>query len=73
MKFPNKVNLYRDTAVYAMSVVSCVLDKPAKISDLYMKVRTKMPDGILSFQDALACLYAMGKIGINDKEEIFRC
>lgn len=73
MKFPNKVNLYHDTVIYSMSIVFDALDHPAKVIDLYTKVKSKMQDGILSFQDALACLYAMGRIGINDKEEIFRC
>lgn len=73
MKFPNKVNPYHDTVVYAMSVVFDALDGPTKVVDLYVKVKSKMQDGILNFQDALSCLYAMGKIGINDREEIFRC
>lgn len=73
MKFPNKVNLYRNTVIYAISVVLNALDRPMKATGLYTKVQAKMKEGPLSFLDALACLYAMGKIEINDEEEIYKC
>lgn len=73
MKFPNKVNLYRNTVIYAMSVVLNVLDRPISVTSLYTKVQTKMKEGPLSFLDALTCLYAIGKIEINDEEEISKC
>ena len=58
MKFPNKLCDFKETVIF-----DCikVLEDDMSVLDLYEKCRNKC-NGIQEFFDALAVLYAMGKI-----------
>ena len=73
MKFPNKINRYRDTTLSYMVIILDAINHPMPLRHLFSKVKSKFPNGIADFEEALTCLYAIGKIDINEQEEIYKC
>ncbi len=73
MRFPNKINRYRDTTLFYMVTILDTINHPISISHLFSKVKAKFSNDIVNFEEALACLYAIGKIDINEQEEIYKC
>ncbi len=71
MKFPNKLNPYKDTVLYQMVLVLKALSRPTGVSPLYKKVSMEMT--LEDFLDAVTCLYATNKIEMNEKGELTRC
>ena len=72
MKFPNKVNSYKDTVIFAMPVVYDLMDKSRGITDLFVLAKQNGLGGDLVF-DALTCLFAMNKIKIVDEGILVKC
>lgn len=71
MKLPNKINAYRETTVYEMVTVLDILKKPLSLLAVYSK--TKALFGLDGLLEALTCLYAIGKVELNEQGEIKRC
>ncbi len=72
MRFPNKVNRYKTTVLYAMSLCyEAVTDAPCQASNLYRMLKKKLALG--DFVNGLTCLYAIGLVMINEKGEVERC
>lgn len=61
MKFPNKLFEFKETVIFDCIKVLEVLEDDISVLDLYKMCRNKC-NGIQEFYDALAVLYAMGKI-----------
>ena len=73
MKFPNKINRYQDTTLFYMVTILDAITQPISPSILFKKVKSKFLNNIADYEEALACLYAIGKIDINEQEEIYKC
>lgn len=72
MLLPNKLIPYDQSILPKLSVILKALkDNPKSVHDLYKQVIKKMA-GISEFIDALDCLYALGKIEFDEKEEVLR-
>lgn len=72
MLLPNKLIPYDQSILPKLSVILKELkDNPKSVHDLYKRVIKKM-DGVSEFIDALDCLYALGKIEFDEKEEVLR-
>ena len=72
MLLPNKLIPYDQSILPKLSVILKELkDNPKSVHDLYKRVIKKM-DGVSKFIDALDCLYALGKIEFDEKEEVLR-
>ena len=56
-----------------MVTILDAINHPISISHLFSKVKSKFFNDIVNFEEALACLYAIGKIDINEQEEIYKC
>lgn len=64
MKFPNKVNRYKTTVLYHMSIILDEFSNGDSATKLYEKI-SKMIN-IEDFVAAVSCLYAIGKIDIEN-------
>ncbi len=71
MKLPNKINPYHETIVYQMVMVLKVLKRP--LSPLIVYSKTKSLFGLDDLLEALTCLYAIGKIELNEQGKIRIC
>lgn len=72
MLLPNKLIPYDQSILPKLSVLLKELkDNPKSVHDLYKRVIKKMA-GVSEFIDALDCLYALGKIEFDEKEEVLR-
>lgn len=72
MRFPNKVNPYRTTVVYAMELVLENLSLPKKSGELIVCLK-KCGLGAELVVDGLTCLFALGKINIDGSGVISKC
>lgn len=73
MKFPNKINAYKETVIYAMPII---YELSAKTGDVISLMRMANNKGIdaATFLDAICCLFALNKIKIGkNKGEVERC
>ena len=71
MKFPNKVNKYKNTVIYQMVEIADVIYEHMSITDLYFRVSHKMkPQG---FYEGLSGLFALGEIELDDAGRVVRC
>ena len=73
MRLPNKLNFYRQSVIYSLTVILESLSRPLHPVGLYRMVKGKIGNDIVTYQEALACLYAMKMIDMNDKGELIRC
>lgn len=71
MRFPNKVNPYKTTVIYAMQAILAELNFPKKTPELYRAVKSKGVE-LETMVDGLTCLYALGKIE-NREGMVSRC
>lgn len=71
MRFPNKVNRYKTTVIFQMVLVINALDADMKPADLFIKLSKKLD--AKGFYEALSCLYALGKVELNEKGELRKC
>ena len=64
MKFPNKVNSYKNSVFPLLPMVLKLLSvRDYTVDSLYEKLKTNMT--ISEYIDALDCLYAMGQLTLN--------
>ena len=69
MRLPNKIFSYNESSISKYPVVLTALQRsPLPIRELYEKTRRQW-DGIGTFMEALDCLFALGKIKLDDNEE----
>ncbi len=73
MRFPNKLNFYRQSVIYCMPIVLRRLNKPVRPIDLYKIIKNEIKIDVIVYQEALVCLYAMRVIDMNGKGELVRC
>ncbi len=71
MKFPNKVNRYKTTIIYQMAEILNAMDKDMLITEIYMKVSSKM--NAKEFYDGMNVLFAIRKIDFVDDGRIRKC
>lgn len=70
MRFPSKVTPYQSSILAVFPVVLSLLEKDdMKPGELYKKVKNKVDD-VAEFLDILDCLYALGKIVIDDERGV---
>lgn len=67
MKFPNKLYSYEESTISKFpTTLKYVNTHPYSVSELY-GLMEKHVDGISEFLNILDCLYAMGRIEINEE------
>ena len=72
MLLPNKLIPYDQSILSKLPIILKELDNhPIPVHELYKRVIKKM-SGVNEFIDALDCLYALGKIEFDEKEETLR-
>ncbi len=72
MLLPNKLIPYDQSVLPKLPVILKELKgNPKSVHELYKRVIKKMT-GVSEFIDALDCLYALGKIEFDEKEEVLR-
>lgn len=71
MKFPNKVNRYKTTIIYQMAEILNAMDKDMLITEIHMKVSSKM--NAKEFSDGMSVLFAIRKIDFADDGRIRKC
>ena len=72
MLLPNKLIPYDQSVLSKLPIILKELDNhPISVHELYKRVIKKM-SGVNEFIDALDCLYALGKIEFDEKEEVLR-
>lgn len=72
MLFPDKLFTYGESVISKFPAVLDVIKiQPIKVKDLYVAVN-KDVSGTAEFMDVLDCLYALGKIDYDTKEEVLR-
>lgn len=72
MLLPNKLIPYDQSILPKLPVILKELENnPISVHELYKRVIKKM-SGASEFIDALDCLYALGKIEFDEKEEVLR-
>lgn len=71
MKFPNKVNRYKTTIIYQMAEILNAIDKDMLITEIYMKVSSKM--NAKEFSDGMSVLFAIRKIDFVEDGRIGKC
>lgn len=71
MKFPNKVNRYKTTAIYQMVEVLKAINKDMFPIEIYMAVSSKM--NAREFYDGMSALFAIGKIESLEGGRIRKC
>ena len=70
MLLPNKLISYDQSILPKLPTILKELnDGPISVHELYKRVIKKM-SGVSEFIDALDCLYALGKIEFDEKEEV---
>lgn len=72
MLLPNKLISYDQSILPKLPIILKELkDSPISVHELYKRVIKKM-SGVSEFIDVLDCLYALGKIEFDEKEEVLR-
>ena len=72
MKLPNRVNTYKESIIAKFPAVLNVLRaQELSPSELYKKVKSKVDD-IGEFMEILDCLYALGKIELDERKGVLR-
>lgn len=72
MLLPNKLISYNQSSLSKFPVVLKELENSSMtVQELYRRVIRKM-SGVSEFIDTLDCLYALGKIEFDEKEEVLR-
>ena len=72
MLLPNKLVSYDQSILPKLPVILRELKKkPVSVHELYKRVIKKM-SGVSEFIEVLDCLYALGKIEFDEKEEVLR-
>lgn len=72
MKLPNKVITYKESIIAKFPAVLNVLRaQELSPSELYKKVKSKVDD-IGEFMEILDCLYALGKIELDERKGVLR-
>ena len=67
MKFPSKVTPYQDSILAKFPIIlACLETEDMDPEALYKKTNSKVSD-IGEFVEILDCLYALGKIELNQK------
>lgn len=71
MKFPNKVTRIDESIIpYLLKLTKIISLHPIDIATLYKESNI---NNVSLFADAIACLYALNKIKINDNKELELC
>ncbi len=69
MLLPNKLYSYNESVLSKLPLILSALKKqPMSVLELYSKVIPKL-SGVSEFIDVLDCLYALGKIDYDGKED----
>ena len=72
MLLPNKLVSYDQSILPKLPVILRELKKkPVSVHELYKRVIKKM-SGVSEFIEVLDCLYALGKIEFDEKEEVLQ-
>ena len=72
MLFPSKVIPYNESILPLFPIILRYLEHgPKKIRDVYKHTRNNMED-INVFFEALDCLYALGKIDLNNNDLLMK-
>lgn len=70
MLLPNKLFSYSQSILPKLPVVLNILkNNPLGVHNLYKEARKKV-SGVNEFMEILDCLYALGKIEYDEKEEV---
>ena len=72
MILPNKLFSYNQSALAKMPIFLHTLDKPQTPKELYRNMHNVISNP-LEFMDVLDCLYALGKIEIDQEGKIYKC
>ena len=72
MLLPNKLFSYEETVLPLLSVILRALDKPKTPKELCLYLKVKQTE-VIRIIDALDCLFALGKIELNEDGGIFKC
>ena len=72
MRLPNKLYSYEESALSKFPLVLKALRRSdSGVTELYGRIKKVVPD-VSEYIEILDCLYALGKIDIDDKEEVLR-
>lgn len=71
MKFPNKVNRYKTTAIYQMVEILNAINNDMLPTEIYIKVSSKM--NVKEFYDGMSALFAIGKIKLLKDGRVRKC
>ena len=72
MLFPDKLFTYSESVISKFPAVLDVIKiQPIKVKDLYVAMNKEV-SVTAEFMDVLDCLYALGKIDYDTKEEVLR-
>ena len=70
MKLPNKVITYKESILAKFPyILAVVKEQEISVDLLYKKVKSKVYD-IGEFMEIMDCLYALGKIGLDEKKGV---
>ena len=70
MLLPNKLYSYEESVLSKLPFLLTVLRQtPISVLELYQKSSAKF-SGVSEFIDALDCLYALGRIDFDEKEDV---
>lgn len=72
MLLPDKLFTYSESVLSKFPLILDIIKKrPIKVKELYVVVNEKV-SGTSEFLDVLDCLYALGKVEYDSKEEVLR-
>lgn len=72
MNFPNKIITYRESVIPKMiDILEVISEDPQTVHSVYMKLSEKFTS-IVEYMYALDCLYALGKIDVDNEENLIR-
>ena len=72
MRLPNKVTDYKSSIIFYFPLILSALEQQAASpSDLFQRIKTKKIS-IGEYIDALDCLFALGKIELDEERRILK-
>ena len=71
MLFPNKLFTYSESVISKFPIILNELSEPLQVAELYKRVASRL-SGVSEYLDALDCLYALGKIELDEEEGVLR-
>ena len=72
MRFPNKITSYNESILSKFyPILSALSRQDMPVYSLYYKIKQYFPS-VCDYIDALDCLFAMGKIALDEEKGILR-